>query len=116
MRDWVNGYKARHSLSSADEALRHMRAALGGGGAAAAAAAASVEEAGDADAGEKKGQLRQLICWSDFEKHDEILTYLMGLGRSERGWLIGKLQKKVRVFRPFQSCNGQRLVAPLIAV
>lgn len=95
MRDWVNSYKVHHGLATADQALRHMRAALEGRKEALPAAAAAVEPGGGPVGGKKKSTLVQLICWEDFEEHDEILTYMMGIGRTEREWLLSKLQKKV---------------------
>ena len=45
----------------------------------------------------KKQKLAQLISWASFEEHDEILTYLTGLGKAEREWLVPRLEKAVWV-------------------
>jgi hypothetical protein len=95
MRDWVKAYCHRYELPSYDDALRHMKAALEGQDQDAVARAAAPQPPGDGEQPGKKQKREQLISWASFEGHDEILTYLTGLGKAERAWLVPKLENAV---------------------
>ncbi len=46
---------------------------------------------------EKKNR-KQLLKWDDVKEHDEVLTYVTGLSKGAREWLLPKLEKKVSIF------------------
>ena len=96
-RDWVKAYMRRHGLPTYDDALRHMKAALEGQDHDGVARAAAPQAPHDAEQPAKKQKLEQLISWTNFVEHDEILTYLTGLGKAEREWLVPRLEKAVWV-------------------
>ena len=96
-RDWVKAYMRRHGLPTYDDALRHMKAALEGQDHDGVARAAASQAPHDAEQPAKKQKLAHLISWASFEEHDEILTYLTGLGKAEREWLVPRLEKAVWV-------------------
>jgi hypothetical protein len=108
----------RHGLLTYDDALRHMRVALEGQGQDAVARAAEPQAPRDAEQPAKKQKLEQLISWASFEDHDEILTYLTGLGKDEREWLVAKLEKAVCVVLccrlvPSACCGGSKSLTNL---
>ena len=94
---WVKAYMRRHGLPTYDDALRHMKATLEGQDHDGVAGAAAPQAPHDAEQPAKKQKLGQLISWASFEEHDEILTYLTGLGKAEREWLVPRLEKAVWV-------------------
>ena len=96
-RDWVKAYMRRHGLPTYDDALRHMKAALEGQDHDGVARAAAPQAPHDAEQPAKKQKLAQLISWASFEEHNETLTYLTGLGKAEREWLVPRLEKAVWV-------------------
>ena len=96
-RDWVKAYMRRHGLPTYDDALRHMKGALEGQDHDGVARAAAPQAPHDAEQPAKKQKLEQLISWTNFVEHDEILTYLTGLGKAEREWLVPRLEKAVWV-------------------
>jgi hypothetical protein len=50
----------------------------------------------------KKGR-KQLLKWDDVKDHDEVLTYVTGLSKGTREWLLSKLEKKANIFFLFCS-------------